>query len=516
MPPKSSLPFAPGDAVVAYLRDSGHEDQELSTEQQENAIHTWCSNNQLQLTRVFTDDAAPGSSTASRTAFLEMIDYFHTPKRPERGVVVWKLNRFARDIDDAQFYKADLRRRGYLVHSLHDSVPDNLDGRFFESAIDWMNARYLQDLCIDIKRGQRHVLHEYGGLGGTPPRGFMRQVMTIGSRRDGKPHQVARWVPDPAMTERVRLAWQMRADGASYHQIHAATHLYQSGESVSYRGMFANRLYIGELVYGGEVILDYCEPIVDREVWQRVQGLNKRRVIMSDGLNLNHPRRMNSAFLLSGLLVCSQCGRPVNGASSRVRKTNGETYYYRYYACNNPACETARIPKDELEHTVIERLVKRVLLPDNLAKLMIGHEQRIDELYAVDRARFNTLSVDLDDVRRQINNISDLLADRGKKARSMMTKLDELESRELEISGQLAKIRLRKRSFDPQRAQQLAKKIRSALEDAGRIEDTKTILQGLVDHIAVARERKSKEINGEIFFFVVDDEQFASMLERPW
>ena len=65
-------------------------------------------------------------------------------------MILWRYSRFSRDIDDAQLYKADLRRRGYTIHSMKDIVPDGIDGRFFESAIDWMNARFLEDMSEDV------------------------------------------------------------------------------------------------------------------------------------------------------------------------------------------------------------------------------------------------------------------------------------------------------------------------------------------------------------------------------
>ncbi len=37
-------------------------------------------------------------------------------------------------IDDAQFHKADLRCRGYVIHSLHDTIPDGLEGLLLEVA----------------------------------------------------------------------------------------------------------------------------------------------------------------------------------------------------------------------------------------------------------------------------------------------------------------------------------------------------------------------------------------------
>ncbi len=118
-------PFPSGSQVAAYLRDSGGDDQELSIEQQETSLVDWVQNNGYILTQTFKDTAS-GSSTTGRTEFQEMIHHFRNGAS-EAGIVVWKFNRFARSLDDAQFYRADLRRRGYEVHSLNDNLPPGID-----------------------------------------------------------------------------------------------------------------------------------------------------------------------------------------------------------------------------------------------------------------------------------------------------------------------------------------------------------------------------------------------------
>ena len=117
------LPFPPGSRLAAYLRDSGGEEQDLSVEQQENEITFWCDEHTYVLTHTFIDSASPGSTTIRRSGFRAMISHFRSPQCQEAGIVVWKYSRFARDLDDAQFYRADLRRRGYEIYSLNDNVP---------------------------------------------------------------------------------------------------------------------------------------------------------------------------------------------------------------------------------------------------------------------------------------------------------------------------------------------------------------------------------------------------------
>ena len=86
--------------------------------------------------------------------------------------------------DDAQFFKADLRRRGFIIYSINDNIPDTLEGKVFETMIDWMNHRYLDDLSSDIRRGLHHIVKEYGAMSGHPPPGFKRATSAT-SRSEG-------------------------------------------------------------------------------------------------------------------------------------------------------------------------------------------------------------------------------------------------------------------------------------------------------------------------------------------
>ena len=493
-------PFTPSSRVAAYLRDSGHEDQELSVAQQEDAIRAWCAEHELILTRVFTDAAAPGSTTVGRSAFLEMIDHFRAPKCDERGVIVWKFNRFARDIDDAQFYKSDLRRRGYIIHSLHDAVPDGLDGRFFEAAIDWMNARYLDDLRADIIRGQRHILMQHGALGGTPPVGFRREPVQIGTRRDGRPHIIHRWSPDPEMVDRVRLAWSMRAEGRSYREIHRMTRLYRSLNS--YHTFFKNPLYTGRLEFGDQVIDGYCEPVVDQETWEAVQNMSVDRNQMR-GDNPNHPRRQNSSFLLSGLVYCAECHSLMNGELVAMKGHN-----YGYYRCSGPkqgrSCAAAKIPQRALEAAIIENLVKRVLRADNLRSIVHNYGRDMSQARGQAREQLTALNQTLTATRRQINNLSDVLAAEGLRSRSLIARVRELEAEEIRLIGEIERLsRIDQASGNPQLEGIIAaaERITAALLQSPDRARARTILRGLIDRIEVVREGR-KLVRGVITYYL--------------
>lgn len=425
-----SNPFPPGSSISAYLRDSGGEDQDLSVDQQENAARKWAAENNLVISNIFRDIATPGSTAVGREAFQRMIQHFRDPECHEAGIIIWKYSRFARDIDDAQFYKADLRRRGFIIHSLNDSVPNGTDGRFFESAIDWMNERFLEDLSLDVKRGLHHLVEQYGGLGGTPPRGFKREPVNLGNRRDGTPHIVHRWSPDPELWDRCKLAWQMRSTGASYRQIHAATGIYTSINS--YKTFYDNRLYLGELCFGDKTITDYVEPMIDQVTWNAVQLLKKKHSVNSPR---NHPRRMSSRFLLSGILRCAKCGSPMNGNSSP--RALGEYDYYTCSRSNREAnCDARKIPKAFLEAEVLNTIRDYILVPEVIGAMITRLRSAAESQAGKTNIKRIKLEADLKRIQKAISNITAAIADAGH-SHTLLKKLSTLELEELETKDEL-------------------------------------------------------------------------------
>jgi site-specific DNA recombinase len=506
-------PFPPSSSIAAYLRDSGGDAQDLSVAQQESEIRAWCKENQITLSKIFTDEAAPGSSTVGRTGFLEMISYFTANKKiPETGIVVWKFSRFAREIDDAQYYKADLRRRGYTIHSLNESIPQGLDGRLFEAAIDWMNARFLEDLSADVKRGLQHNMTTYGAIGGTPPRGFRRsQPIIVGARRDGKPHTVHRWEPDPELVPIVRQAYEMRASGASYQDITSATNLYKSKQG--WLHFFSNKIYIGTMEFGGKTIENYCDPIIEKNLWDRVQEINNAKTIRTELEKLrDHPRVKSSDYILTGLLRCGHCQSPLTG--DRILSKKGKTSY-AYYKCARRKssygqdCQALGLPKDLLEKTIITEMTNHILTFDNLVFLRdLITSQREDNIAQTNKI-LNDLQKRLTTIRNQIDRLTDAIAESGTSP-SILKKLKQREDEERFISSQISQVKYNldklSTTISDEKLLQISKKTTAVIQNADR-QTVRLWLYEIIHHIEVKREKigKKHKISGVIYYYQPQD-----------
>ena len=497
--------FPSGSLAAAYFRDSGGDTQELSVPQQESAFRAWCAQNGLIPGAIFKDVARPGSSVISRAGFHDMIHHFRSGQAQEAGLVIWSYSRFARDFSDSQFYRADLRRRGYIFYSLNDDIPEGSMGKLFEAVIDWKNENFLEDLSRDTRRGLHDLVKNHGAVPGTPPRGFKREPITIGKRRNGQDRIAHRWTPNPDELPRIRQAFAMRAAGKTLAEIHVTTHLY--GSLNSYQTFFTNKLYIGILEFGDLVIENYCEPVIDRITWETVQIFIK---IFAKRLNLkaksddpgnpHHPRRINSRYLLSGLLYCARCGSPMFGATAPQRSGKICDRYACARAYRRRDCDLMAVPQKAVEGAVLTTIREYILQPEVMQQhqqlLQNEHGRALEELDQK-RAEINGL---LGGVRRRIANVTNAIAESGH-SRAMLDKLAALEAEETGFLAQLAGLERQAASPVPnltgEQIIDMISNLNNTLETAD-LETAQRILRGFISKIVV--DRHESQAIGMIFY----------------
>jgi site-specific DNA recombinase len=135
-----------------------------------------------------------------------------------------------------------------------------------------------------------------------------------------------------------------------------------------------NVAYIGKVRYKEEVHEGEHEPIVDEEVFAKVQALLQR-----NGRSGGRAVRNKHNALLRGLLRCVACDCGMSHSYSTKR-----TRLYRYYVCHRAQkqgwkkCPSPSIPAGEIERFVIDE-IKAILIDSELAALKI---ETIDEAEA--------------------------------------------------------------------------------------------------------------------------------------
>lgn len=502
---KSTSPFPPASRLVAYCRDSGGRDQDVSVDRQRAELTAWALDSGITITRWFEDRARSGGSTQRRDAFLEMTDYLSEPNRPEVGVVIWEYARFARQFDDAMFYVASLRRLGYTVYSITDAIPDTLEGRLLESILAWKNAKYREDLSRAVRSGLRLMITAFNGYPNIhPPLGFKKEYADIGSRRDGTPHRTARLIPDPDTAPLIQQAFDMRALGATYPEIHRALHLTQ--HHISLRKILRNPIYAGTLRFGGQDYPGFVPPLVSTETYARAQSVNTLRAAR---FGVHHPRRVRSRFLLTGLIYCSQCGTRMEGFTSKDKCS--------YYICHTSrfdksACQARMIPKDQIEQLVLDVVGQHLQRPEVFqhllkrtakmkARKLSGHKPHQRSPVPIRGSGEQTkkeLSATEADIRRLVSAIRDT-----GHSRALLDELSALEARRETLTLKVNDLEVQSGGvvspddITPEdlahALQLLAGKLHS--EDPA---DVLTVLRGLISEIHARREGDPRQRRGPI------------------
>lgn len=366
-PPPAVL--APGAQVWIYCRDSGGVNQTESVRQQEEAIRAYCEKHGLLVEHVFKDVARSGGSVVKRDEFMAMIERSqHEVNRP-RGLLCYDISRFARNYNEFNHYESILNMRGIVVHYLDENIPEDFFAGQVVKAVKALGAEeFRRDLSKKVKRGLDDLVR-MGFAPGTPPRGYIAQPVEIGTRRDGKPRMVSKWVPDPGLMEYVKLAWEMRANGKSVNEIMEATggKLYTSKNC--FTTFFRNKSYLGYY----RDIADHHEPLITHEVFEAVQKLMNVQIFKREKY---HPRRVASPTLLSGICRCADCGdMMVYGVANR-------NHPWRFYMCGRKgrqgyaACKSKRVGANNAEMQIMKTVKEKILTVEYLAEVIAETKKR--------------------------------------------------------------------------------------------------------------------------------------------
>lgn len=399
--------------ACAYARGSDRK-QETSVEQQEAEFRKFSAENNLDLKRIFADVAKSGRKSAGRDDLAAMMAYLEQRPRPVKVVLLWASSRLARNVDDSDFYKASIRRGGYRIIYLGDELL-NTEGPMrgvFESLYEFKDAQYSIDLGRDVKRGmlshasQGHVISR-------APRGYVLV--------DGK------WEVDPLWESAVRKAWAMRAAGCPLTAIHDATHLYR-GEH-GYTRFFRRKTYTGVFTFSGVDFPDFAPPLCSDEQWARVQEINARAA--------EHPRRVNSSYLLSGRVYCLNCGTRMKGST----QDKGKQYQYYKCAANSfhpSACGKTAWRRERLDALVIAQ-ASAEFTPENIAPLYAAWKSGQGTTQDARTRELAELNARLSEANRAIANLLRAIEQGGQIA-SIIEQLTARENERETLAAKLAEL----------------------------------------------------------------------------
>ena len=457
--------------AVIYARYSSDSQREASIEGQLRDCKDYAEKNGITVVGTYIDRAY-SAKTDDRPEFQHMIK--DSAKKIFDVVLVWKLDRFARNRFDAVNYKYQLEKNGVHLVSAMEPISQGPEGIMVESMLIGMAEYYSAELALKVARGERENALQCKYNGGVVPLGF-----TIG--KEDRLYHI-----DPETAPIVQEIFTRYADGEPAEKIAASlnerglrTRTGKPFVKNSFFQIFRNRRYIGEYRYKDIVTPGGIPAIVDQDLFDRVQQRFEQNRIAH-----GRPAKEDVSYLLTTKLFCGKCGTLMGGESGTSHM--GNTYYY--YKCGNAKrhgkahCDLKAIRKEPLERFVVDTAIK-VIFSDEIIERLID---LIMDAQQQENTRLPVLKDQLRDTEKRLANLLEAI-EQGILTPTTKQRLDELEARKEALNTSILEEELKKPVLTREWMRFWFEKFRKG--DMGDMEHQRQIIDTFVNSVYVFDDR---------------------------
>ena len=345
--------------AVIYARFSSHSQHETSIEGQLKECYAFAKRQGYTVIGEYIDRAMTGTND-NRPDFQRMIT--DSKKKQFQYVIVYQLDRFARNRYDSASNKNILKKNGVRVVSARENISDDASGILMEAVLEGMAEYYSAELSQKIKRGISIQAEKCLYTGGGVALGY-------------KVNPDKTFSVDEEIAPFVVEIFKRYAEGQTTADInrflnenHIKTARGKAFNKNSLTALLRNKRYIGTYTFNDMEIPDGIPKIIDENLFNEVQEkLRKNKAAPARS-------RAKEEYILTTRLYCGICDEMMTGRSGTSR--TGRTY--NYYACNNfyrkspetgkRLCDKEPVPKIWIEDLAINKC-REVLSPKNIDKI---------------------------------------------------------------------------------------------------------------------------------------------------
>ena len=404
--------------AVIYARYSSDNQREESIEGQIRECTAYAEKNGITVIKHYIDRAL-SAKTDNRPEFQQMIK--DSEKRLFDIVLVWKLDRFARNRYDSAHYEYQLERNHVKLVSATEPISEGPAGIMVKSMLTGMAEYYSAELSEKVVRGMTENVLKGKYNGGTIPIGFKVD--------EEKFFQI-----DPLKAPFVVEAFQRYNDGATMKELMnwlndsgVTTNRNQKFTYNSVQTLLTNKRYIGENHFKDIVMPDSIPAIVDKDLFEEVQQKIKK--------NSRAPARHKAEddYLLTTKLFCGMCGAMMFGECGTGRNKVVHHYYKCATAKRFKTCKKKTVRKEWLEDLVVAETMK--LIQDDAVIDAIVAE--VMELQDQENTTLPLLEKQMREVENGIENMLNAIQ-AGVLTNSTKSRLEKLEAQQKELEVRIA------------------------------------------------------------------------------
>lgn len=343
--------------AVIYIRVSDQSQiDNNSLEQQEKACRAYAKSNDFEVIKVFREEGV-SAKTVQKREQLQHLLAFCTKKRAIDAVIVYKVDRWTRNVEEGLAAEAYLSKNGTALVSASENIEPTPTGKFIKVVL-MASAELDNNIKSQRVKDTMKTMFGKGYWCWKPPEGYRRQFDSK-EKNKGLP-----LVLDENLAPIIKEIFIKASSG-----IYSRNQLAELGNNLGYPS-FAKKELTGKAVerilkksfYYGEMYAkqwkEYAKgvhtEIIDQDTWERAN-------YKMFGKKTKYNHQDSKIYPLKGLLFCETCNQPMT--SSNPRGNGGS---YKHYMCNK--CKKSF--NTEKAHEQFETLLHQLRPTENILVLL--------------------------------------------------------------------------------------------------------------------------------------------------
>lgn len=431
--------------VYVYVRYSSTMQKKESIKAQLRAIKKYCKMRGYKIVGVYIDEAQSATND-KRPEFQRMMS--DCQKSGIYAVVVHKLDRFSRNVNDFIAYKLLLEKNNIKLISVIEQIEETPEGKLMEGVISVMNEFYSGNLGREVQKGKMEIAYKGMHTGGLPPYGY-----DIVERK---------YVVNEEESKAVKMIFNMFICDYSYQQI--ADKLNRCGYRTK-KGKEFNKNSFSSILenaekYTGVYIYNKAAPKYsdgtrnshkqkdDKDIIRIKDGIpsiisEETYIAVLEKIALNkeisgtyHTKRY---YLLNGLIKCGKCGRAYTGNTSCAGRNKTEYSTYRCGGYRNKNCNNKDVNIDYLNDYVLTLLIDIIFDEKNYKSIMSSVNKKIAEAVISNSNQIISIKNKLVQIDFSLNKLTDSLLI-ANNSQAIIDKITELENKQKCLNEELNKL----------------------------------------------------------------------------
>ncbi len=393
--------------AVIYARYSCESQTEQSIEGQLRVCKEFALKNDYLIVDKYIDRAMTGTND-NRNDFQKMLK--DSTKKHWQAVIVYKLDRFARNQFESVINRKKLADNGVGLISAMENIPDSPEGKLFMSIIEGYNEYFSEDLRQKVKRGMRETRRKGLYQGGAVLYGYK-----VSSRK---------LVIDEPCAKVVNFIYEQYALDLSVSEIIKL--LTQKG--ILYKGkpwvkntiygILSNEKYSGKYYHEDELVDNMYPQLIPNDLYSIVREKVEK--------NRFGKRSSSTVYLLKHKVTCGYCGKSISSETGTA-KNKSIKHYYKCIGRKKyqNGCIGKPLQKEALEDLIVQNTITQLNKPEVMNNIIKGLLKQQD-IMTESNQTLELLLAEKVGAERALENVMQAI-EKGVVSKTTSKRLSELE-----------------------------------------------------------------------------------------